>query len=101
MAVLAIEPADEPAVNLRAIKAAAAKLEGAILRTPAVEAPKLSALFGAQVFMKYENMQATGSFKERGALLKLLSLDDAARARCQGAYRFDIGAVLVAQRQDK
>jgi threonine dehydratase len=81
MAVLAIEPADEPAVNLRAIKAAAAKLEGAILRTPAVEAPKLSALFGAQVFMKYENMQATGSFKERGALLKLLSLDDAARAR--------------------
>ena len=53
----------------------------AILRTPAVEAPKLSALSAARIFVKYENMQATGSFKERGALLKLLTLDDAARQR--------------------
>lgn len=79
---LAAQPFDdEPAVTLAAIELAAAQLDGAILRTPAVEAPKLSALSGAQVFMKYENMQATGSFKERGALLKLLSLDDRARAR--------------------
>ena len=54
-------------------------MRDAILRTPAVEAPKLSALSAARIFVKYENMQATGSFKERGALLKLLSLDDAAR----------------------
>ena len=51
-----------------------------------MEAPKLSALSGAHIFVKYENMQATGSFKERGALLKLLSLDDAARKR--GVSRF-------------
>lgn len=68
-------------VTLAAIEAAAALLKGNILRTPAVEAPKLSALTGARVFLKYENMQATGSFKERGALLKLLSLDAAARKR--------------------
>jgi threonine dehydratase len=68
-------------VDLRAVRAAAKTLAGSILRTPALEAPKLSALSGAHIFMKYENMQATGSFKERGALSKLLSLDDAARKR--------------------
>jgi threonine dehydratase len=74
-------PQGEPAARLGVIKAAAEKLRGAILRTPALEAPKLSALTGAQVFLKYEAMQATGSFKERGALLKLLSLSEAARRR--------------------
>jgi threonine dehydratase len=71
----------ERPVDLAVIEAAAKRLRGAILRTPAVEAPKLSALSGARIFIKYENMQATGSFKERGALLKLLSLGEAARSR--------------------
>ena len=79
------EPAPPPPaaaiVPLAAIRAGAEKLRGAIVRTPAVEAPKLSALTGAQIFVKYETMQATGSFKERGALLKLLSLDEPARKR--------------------
>ena len=45
-------------------------------------APKLSALTGAEVFVKYENLQVTNSFKERGALNKLASLDGGgARAR--------------------
>ncbi len=44
-------------------------------------APKLSALTGAQVHVKYENLQVTNSFKERGALNKLASLSDKARAR--------------------
>ena len=35
-------------------------------------APKLSALTGAEVFVKYENLQVTNSFKERGALNKLI-----------------------------
>ena len=70
-----------PLVTLADIRAAADRLQDAILWTPAVEAPKLSALTGARIFIKYENMQATGSFKERGALLKLLSLDEAARKR--------------------
>jgi threonine dehydratase len=72
---------ETPAARLAAIEAAAGQLKGAILRTPAVEAPKLSALAGARIVIKYETMQATGSFKERGALLKLLSLDEDARAR--------------------
>jgi threonine dehydratase len=66
---------------LEIVRAAAGKLAGAIIRTPAVEAPRLSALSGAQIFVKYETMQATGSFKERGALLKLLSLGDPERKR--------------------
>jgi threonine dehydratase len=81
MAPPAYQEAIEPRIGLAEIEAAAKRLRGAILRTPAVEAPKLSALSGAQIFIKYENMQATGSFKERGALLKLLSLDEAQRIR--------------------
>src|SRR5947208_17012145 len=44
-------------------------------------APKLSALTGAEVHVKYENLQVTNSFKDRGALNKLASLDADARAR--------------------
>ncbi|MTH97751.1 threonine ammonia-lyase [Roseibium sp. RKSG952] len=49
-------------------------METAILKTPCLPAPRLSELTGAEVYVKYENMQVTGSFKERGALIKLLSL---------------------------
>ena len=53
-----------------------------VLRTPMLPAPRLSALTGAQVFVKYENLQVTNSFKERGALNKLASLErGGARAR--------------------
>ena len=44
-------------------------------------APRLSALTGAEVFVKYENLQVTNSFKERGARAKLASLSEAERAR--------------------
>ena len=44
-------------------------------------APRLSALTGAEVFVKYENLQVTNSFKERGARVKLASLSAAERAR--------------------
>ena len=47
-----------------------------VLRTPMLPAPKLSALTGAEVFVKYENLQVTNSFKERGAC-KLASLTPA------------------------
>ncbi len=74
-------PPGNAAAWLQTIRAAAQKLDGAVIRTPAVEAPKLSVLSGAQIFLKYEIMQATGSFKERGALLKLLSLSENERKR--------------------
>ena len=56
-------------------------IEGVVLRTPFLPAPRLSLLTGAEVFVKYENLQATSSFKERGALVKLLSLSPEERAR--------------------
>ena len=50
-----------------------------MMRTPAVPSPALSALTGADIVLKLETMQATGSFKERGALNTLKSLDAAQR----------------------
>lgn len=69
------------AITPEDIDAAASRIEGHVLRTPLVPAPRLSALTGATVLVKHENMQATASFKERGAVNKLLSLDDSERAR--------------------
>jgi threonine dehydratase len=63
------------------IRAAAGRIAGATERTPLVHSRTLSALTGAQVFLKFENLQFTASFKERGALNKLLSLSDAERKR--------------------
>jgi threonine dehydratase len=68
-------------ISLNDIEAAQTILNGRILRTPMLPAPKLSALTGAEIFVKYENLQVTNSFKERGALNKLASLAAADRAR--------------------
>ena len=68
-------------VTVADIEAARRTIAGQVLRTPMLPAPKLSALTGAEVFVKYENLQVTNSFKERGALNKLASLGDAERAR--------------------
>lgn len=51
----------------------------AVAVTPCLHAPKLSTLTACELYVKLENSQYTGSFKERGALAKLLSLDEAAR----------------------
>ena len=61
-------------VTLADIEAAAARLAGHVLDTPFVESKTLSQITGAQVFLKFENLQFTASFKERGALNKLASL---------------------------
>ena len=63
-----------PPVSLADIEAAAARLAGHLLDTPFVESKTLSQLTGAQVFLKFENLQFTASFKERGALNKLAAL---------------------------
>jgi len=68
-------------VSIDDIKAAAALLDGEIQRTPMLPAPRLSAVTGAEIFVKYENMQTTGSFKERGARVKLGQLPEADRRR--------------------
>ena len=68
-------------VTLADIEAAHRVIEGLVLRTPMLPAPRLSALTGAEVYVKYENLQVTNSFKDRGALVKLASLSEAERKR--------------------
>ncbi|HVJ24853.1 MAG TPA: pyridoxal-phosphate dependent enzyme, partial [Burkholderiales bacterium] len=68
-------------VTLDDIRAAAQRIAGAVEQTPCVHSRTLSRLTGAEVFLKFENLQFTASFKERGALNKLLSLSAAERKR--------------------
>jgi threonine dehydratase len=63
------------------IERAAQTLHGHVVRTPCAPAPRLSTLCGASIVIKYENMQATGSFKDRGAFAKLQALAEAERRR--------------------
>ncbi len=63
------------------IKRAAERISGHVLNTPCVASHTLSDITGAQVFLKFENLQFTASFKERGACNKLAQLDAADRAR--------------------
>ena len=69
------------AVTLADIEDARRVIAGQVLRTPMLPAPRLSALTGAEVFVKYENLQVTNSFKDRGALVKLTALTEAERKR--------------------
>src|SRR2546421_2801563 len=68
-------------VTLADIETARRPIGAQVLRTPMLPAPKLSALTGAQVWVKYENLQVTNSFKERGAVAKLATLSAAERVR--------------------
>jgi threonine dehydratase len=68
-------------LGLDDIRAAAARIAGAVERTPCLHSRTLSRLTGAEVWLKFENLQFTASFKERGALNKLLLLGEAGRRR--------------------
>jgi len=72
--------ADVP-VSAAAVREAQQRLAGQLIRTPFLHSPLLSKLTGAQVFVKLENLQATGAFKERGALNRLLQLSPEERKR--------------------
>jgi len=63
-------------VGIQEIERAAARLQGQVLNTPCVESRTLSEIVGAQVFLKFENLQFTSSFKERGACNKLVDLSE-------------------------
>ena len=94
------------------IVTAAKRLQGHVLRTPCVASKTLSDITGAQVFLKFENLQFTASFKERGACNKLAQLtpDESARGviamsagnHAQGvayhAQRLGLHAVIVMPR---
>lgn len=70
-----------PMLTLQDIHAAAARVQGHVLDTPCVESKTLSQIVGAQVFLKFENLQFTASFKERGACNKLVQLSAEEQAR--------------------
>ena len=72
--------ADLP-VTLDDVRAAAERIRGAVVRTPTLFSQTLSAMTGAKVWLKFENLQFTAAYKERGALNTLLQLDDTARRR--------------------
>jgi threonine dehydratase len=61
-------------VTIKDVRDAAGAIAGAIARTPVIAAPALAELAGAEIYLKLETLHRTGSFKERGALTKLLAL---------------------------
>ena len=69
-----------PGLTVDDIRAAAERLRGEIVDTPCMPSRTLSALTGCEVFLKFENLQFTASFKERGALNRMAQLDAAERA---------------------
>ncbi len=99
-------------IGLPDVRQAAARLHGQVLNTPCVESRMLSQVAGCQVYLKFENLQFTASFKERGACNKLaqLSQDEQQRGviamsagnHAQGvayhAQRLGIHAVIVMPR---
>ena len=68
-------------VSLAGIRAAAARIAGAVERTPFLRSRTLSRIAGCELWLKFENLQFTASFKERGALNKLLTLTEEERRR--------------------
>jgi threonine dehydratase len=68
-------------ITLNDIKAAANRIAGAVLRTPCTPSIALSEITGCDIFCKFENLQRTGSFKERGARNALLLLSEDQKKR--------------------
>jgi len=99
-------------VTIADIRSAADTIRGSVIDTPCVLSRTLSEMTGAEVYIKFENLQFTASFKDRGALVKLASLSPKQRARgvvaasagnhAQGvayhARRLTIPAVIVMPR---
>jgi len=71
----------QTAPTIADIRAAATRIAGAVVHTPTLHSRMLSDLTGAEVWLKYENLQFTAAYKERGALNKLLQLTPEERAR--------------------
>ncbi len=68
-------------IELKDIEAARERIAGQVIRTPTTRCNSLDAIVGAEVYLKLDNLQTTGSFKERGALNKLLTLSEAEKRR--------------------
>lgn len=68
-------------LTINDVRAAAARIEGAVVRTPTFHSKTLSQITGANIYLKFENHQFTAAYKERGALNALLLMDEERRNR--------------------
>ena len=75
------QPRAAPALSIADVRAAAARLRGEIADTPCLHSRTLSQICGCAVFLKFENLQFTASFKERGAFNKMAQLTAEERAK--------------------
>ena len=71
----------DPRLSLDDIRAAAAAIAGEVTRTPCLASRTLTQIAGCEIFLKFENLQFTASFKERGALNKMAQLTSEERAK--------------------
>jgi len=74
-------PLDPLPIDFADVLAARDAIAGQVVRTPCLHSRTLSEMTGAEIWLKFENLQFTAAYKERGALNKLLSLDAAQRGR--------------------
>ena len=71
----------EQQLTIDDVRAAAQRIEGAVVRTPTMHSKTLSRITGAEIWLKFENLQFTAAYKERGALNALLMMDEERRER--------------------
>src|SRR6201996_4681944 len=76
-----LRPLDPPVVTISDIRRAHERIAPSIVRTPTLYSRTLSMMTGANVWLKFENLQFTAAYKERGALNTLLQLTDEEKAR--------------------
>ncbi len=69
------------ALTIADVRAAAARIEGAVVRTPMMHSITLSQIAGCEIWLKFENLQFTAAYKERGALNALLHLSEEQKRR--------------------
>ena len=74
-----MQPSALPTFDFEDVKAAHDRIKGRVVNTPTLKSITLSQLSGAEVFLKFENLQFTAAYKERGALNALLLMDESKR----------------------
>jgi threonine dehydratase len=73
--------AEQQLLTIDDVRAAARRIEGAVVRTPIAHSKTLSRITGAEIWLKFENHQFTAAYKERGALNALLMMEETQRKR--------------------
>jgi threonine dehydratase len=73
--------AERQLLTIDDVRAAAKRIAGAVVRTPTMHSKTLSRIVGAEIWLKFENLQFTAAYKERGALNALLLMDEEQRKR--------------------